>query len=662
MVIKDYGGGNFMKAQPINSKLMKDFNCGEYYKSYEMLGAHFMEYRGKKGVRFGVWAPHAQRVCVAGDFNNWDGSLNIMKLHGDSGIWFLFIPELEQNILYKYEITTLDGKKKLKSDPYAFYSELRPGTASKIYSLDNYKWHDEEWMKKKSTSVPYNSPMLIYEVHAGSWKQKENGEYYNFRELADILIDYVIDMGYTHIEFLPIAEYPFDGSWGYQVTGYYSITSRYGCPEDFMYFVDTCHKKGIGVIVDWVCAHFCRDECGLRKFDGLPLYENENPLISDNPEWGTCNFDFSKSEVSSFLISNAYFYFDVYHVDGLRADAVASMLYLDYAKEKGRWTQNKYGGRENLEAVDFFRKLNETIFKYFPGSLMIAEESTAWPMVTAPAYVGGLGFNYKWNMGWMNDLLDYMQQDSINRKWFHNKITFSFTYTYSENYILPLSHDEVVHGKKSLIEKMNGDYWQKFANLRVFYAYMMAHPGKKLLFMGGEFGQFIEWREYSGLDWILLDYDMHKKLKYYVKELNNFYRLNPALWQCDHKPCGFDFIDGNDYNNSIITFMRKGEEEYDFIIIVCNFTPVVRYDYRIGVPYYGIYTEVFNTDREEYGGAQNINSDKLCAESLKWHNKPYSLKIMIPPLAAIYLKLSRKAECPKSIHKPQSVHEENEII
>lgn len=612
------------------------------YDAYRTMGAHLTEFRKTMGVKFSVFAPHAESVSVVGDFNRWDGAEHRMKKENSTGIWSIFVPEIKEYETYKYEITKADGGKILKADPYAFHSETRPGTASKVVDINKYKWQDHLWQEMKSSSNPYEKPQLIYEVHFGSFKRKENGELYSYREMAEVLLDYVVEMGYTHIELLPLSEHPLDASWGYQVTGYYSITSRFGTPEDFMYFVDMCHLKGIGVIMDWVPGHFCRDEHGLYKFDGEALYENSNPVVADNLEWGTSNFDFSKEHVWTFLISNARFFFDIYHIDGLRVDAVASMLYLDYGRETGKWIPNQYGGRENLQAVSFLRKLNEVIFSENKGALMIAEESTAWPMVTAPAHLGGLGFNYKWNMGWMNDTLKYMELDPIYRKWYHNNMTFSFTYTFAENYILPLSHDEVVHGKKSLLDKMSGDYWQKFANLRDYYAYMMAHPGKKLLFMGGEIGQFIEWRYYEGLDWLLLDYDMHRKLQYYVKSLNNFYKECRALWENDHNSSGLDFIDGSDFNNSVITFLRRGKDEENFIIAVCNFTPVVRYNYRIGVPDFGIYTEVFNSDSKEFGGSGQLNEDNLYAENLKWHNKPYSLEIKLPPLATIYLKLNRK--------------------
>lgn len=615
------------------------FHEGCHYRSYQFLGSHLILQEGKEGAHFALWAPNAAEVYIVGDFNNWQGHQHKMRRIGDSGIWKLFIPNLTEYDLYKYEIHTPQGAVLLKSDPFAFFSELRPRNASKICQLANYQWQDGDYQMRKQKNI-YESPMLIYEVHLGSWRK--NGEcYLTYRELADQLVSYVVKMGYTHLELLPIFEHPLDASWGYQVTGYFSVTSRYGTPQDFMYFVDCCHQRGIGVILDWVPAHFCKDSHGLRMFDGSPLFEPEHWLKAENWQWGTSNFDFGKPEVCSFLISNALFWLDVYHIDGLRVDAVAFMLYLDYGKTAGQWLPNQYGGRENLEAVAFMKKLNEAVFKEFPGALMIAEESTAWPSVTKPTYLGGLGYNYKWNMGWMNDLLQYMEMDPVHRKWHHNQLTFSFMYTYSENYILPLSHDEVVHGKKSLLNKMPGDYWQKFANLRLLYGYMMAHPGKKLLFMGGEFGQFIEWNHQQSLDWHLLEYDMHQRLHEYVKALNNFYLSEPALWQLDYHETGFQWIDPHDFNQSVITFMRRSQEQEDFIIIVCNFTPVVRNQYRIGVPCRGEYFEVFNSDLNVYGGSGQRNQ-LINSEDKAWHNQPYSLELKIPPLAVIYLKVLNK--------------------
>ncbi len=627
-----------MKMQPLSSYDAYLFGEGNHYRSYDFLGAHLMNTDGLDGAIFRVWAPNAVAVSLIGDFNGWKSDGFSMVKSEASGIWSIFVPGLKEWDMYKYEIKAGDGRVLVKSDPYAFYSELRPGTASKLVSIKGFNWNDFQWMEHRKELNIYESAVNIYEVHAASWKQKPDGEFYTYRELAEELVDYVKQMGYTHIELLPLAEHPFDGSWGYQATGYYSATSRYGSPYDLMYFIDKCHKAGIGVILDWVPGHFCKDDHGLRLFDGTTLYEYSDPRKGENYGWGTCHFDLGKPEVQSFLISNAVFWFELYHVDGLRMDAVASMLYLDYERKPGEWVPNKYGGRENLEAVDFIRKLNKTVFEYFPNVMMIAEESTTWPLVTAPTHLGGLGFNYKWNMGWMNDMLKFMAMDPVHRKWHHNLITFSLMYTYTENYILPLSHDEVVHGKKSLLDKMPGDYWQKFANLRVFLGYMASHPGKKLLFMGGEIGQFIEWRFDSGLDWLLLDYDMHRKMQHYVKSLNKIYIKEPALWELDHSFEGFEWIDPNNYNQSIIIFMRKGKELKDTAIIICNFTPVVYDDYRIGVPYNCSYTELFNSDWQEFGGSGQKNSGLLSANRHKWQNQKYSIEIKVPPLAVVFFK------------------------
>ena len=484
--------------------------------------------------------------------------------------------------------------------------------------------------------------MLTYEVHLGSWRRGANGEFLSYKEMAEQLVSYVKEMNYTHIEIMPICEHPFDGSWGYQATGYFAVTSRYGEPKDFMYLVDLCHQNNIGVILDWVPGHFCRDDHGLRKFDGQPLYESPDPMLAENDEWGTTNFDYSRYEVKSFLISNAMFWLDVYHIDGLRIDAVANMLYLDYGKEDGQWKPNKHGGNGNLAAMDFLRHLNHVVFENHPNALMIAEESTSWPLMTKPVYIGGMGFNYKWNMGWMNDILKYMEFDAIYRKWNHNLITFSLMYAFSENYVLPLSHDEVVHGKKSLVEKMPGDYWQKFANLRAFYGYWMAHPGKKLLFMGSEFAQFIEWKYYDSLDWHLLEYPLHKKMHDFVKNLNAFYVEQKSLWEIDCDWKGFEWIDCHDYSKSVISFIRKTKKMQDFVIVVCNFTPEVHYGYRIGVPQSGKYLEVLNSDATEFGGSGVSNIQELNTEPISWHNQENSLVLTLPPLSTIYLKITRE--------------------
>ncbi|MCR4442662.1 MAG: 1,4-alpha-glucan branching protein GlgB [Peptococcaceae bacterium] len=607
------------------------FHEGKLFRAYEKFGAHVTNENGVDGARFTVWAPQARQVGVAGDFNGWRGLKCPLEKISPSGIWSAFIPGIREGELYKYEIDTGRGQAFMKADPYAFYSEVRPKSASIVYNLDGYHWGDDCWLQKKTP--PYLGPLNIYEVHAGSWKRKENGEFLGYRELAHELAAYAREMGYTHLELLPLMEHPFDGSWGYQVTGYYSVTSRYGPPHDFMYFVDYCHRQGIGVILDWVPSHFCRDEHGLAKFDGTSLYEK-----GESAEWGTFHFDFSKPEVVSFLVSNALFWFEVYHVDGLRLDAVASMLYLDYGRKEGKWRPNKYGGKENLEAIDFLKRLNEAVFYYFPHALMIAEESTAWPLVSSPTYAGGLGFNYKWNMGWMNDILEYMGKDPLQRKWHHQKLTFSLLYAFSENFILPFSHDEVVHGKKSLIEKMPGDYWQKFANLRLLIGFMMTHPGKKLLFMGGEFAQFLEWRFYEELDWKILDFPMHRSFQRYVRELNRFYLEEKTLWENDSEWRGFSWIEADNWRQSVIVFMRKDAAGEDFVVVVGNFTQAAYEKYRIGVPFSGWYGEVFNSDLEIYGGSGRKNPASIRARKVPWQNQPFSVEVDIPPLAVVFLK------------------------
>ena len=616
------------------------FHQGTLFYSYKLLGAHLLKENGIEGVRFAVWAKNALAVQVVGDFNNWDGNHHSMKRVSNSDIWFLFIPGLQEGEKYKYLIITKNGNKLYKADPLAFYAEVKPKTASIVYQLSDYPWEDKIWQDNKEAL--YEKPLNIYEMHMGTWKKKSDGSYFSYRELANELIDYVADLGYTHIEIMPLSEHPYDRSWGYQITGYYAITSRYGTPDDFRYFVDQCHQKNIGVILDWVPGHFVKDEHGLRLFDGSPLYEHEHPFRAEKKDWGTLSFDLGKTEVQSFLISNAIFLMDVFHIDGLRVDAVASMLYLDFGREIGEWQANQYGGRENLEAIAFFKKLNEAVFSYFPQALMIAEESTAWPLVSAPTYLGGLGFNFKWNMGWMNDMLKYMEMDPIYRKYHHNLLTFSFFYAFSENYVLPLSHDEVVYGKKSLLNKMHGDYWQKFAGLRLFLAYMFAHPGKKLLFMGGEFGQFDEWKDLTELDWQLLEFESHKQFLQYVKELNQFYRQEKALFELDHHPDGFTWIDPHDSNQSIVTFMRH-DKEGNYLVILGNFTPNTYENYRIGVPDFGVYQEIFNSDSERFGGSGKGNNQASRSEMLPWHNQRYSLNIQVPPLAIIMFKLLKKA-------------------
>ena len=632
---RDYLMPKSWKSSPYSEYDRYLFHQGTHFHSYQWLGAHIVNQDGADGVRFCVWAPNAKEIKVVGDFNDWNGRDHCMQHLNDSGIWALFVPGLGENELYKYQILTHFGYELLKADPYAFASEVRPGTASKVYCINQYQWNDENWQQQKINSSSYHQPMLIYEVHLGSWMQKDS-EFLCYRKMAESLIPYVLENGYTHIELLPIVEHPYDGSWGYQATGYYAVTSRYGSPLDFMYLVDVAHQNGIGVILDWVPGHFCKDDHGLRLFDGTPQYEYADPLKQENHGWGTSYFDLGKPEIQSFLISNAVFWMQVFHIDGLRVDAVASMLYLDYGKGPGHWRPNCCGGSENPEAIAFLRKLNEVVFRYFPHALMIAEESTAWPLVSHPTYYGGLGFNYKWNMGWMNDMLRYLQLDPIYRRYHHNLVTFSFMYAFSENFILALSHDEVVHGKRSLLDKMCGDYWQKFATLRAFYGYLFAHPGKKLLFMGGDFGQFSEWQYQESLDWHLLEYQSHYQLQLCFRELAQLYKSEDSLWYNDHSWEGFEWLDPNDSCQSIISFIRRGLNG-KFIIAVINFTPVVRYNYRIGVPQLGTYKEIFNTDDLKYGGSGQTNID-LFAESAAWHNRDYSIQLKIPPLAAVYLQ------------------------
>lgn len=616
------------------------FNEGNHHKIYEKLGAHLMTIDGIQGALFAVWAPCAKRVSIVGDFNQWDGRRHVMRSRGPSGIWELFIPGIMEGDLYKFEIKTPHNELYVKSDPYAFYCELRPNTASIVYDIENYQWNDDEWMKQRDSENNFDKPVSIYEVHLGSWKRVSNDEngFHTYRELADDLVKYVKDMGYTHIQLLPVAEHPFDGSWGYQITGYYAITSRYGEPKDFMYFVDKCHQNGIGVLLDWVPAHFPKDGHGLARFDGTALYEHYDEKQGEHPDWGTHIFNYGRLEVRNFLVSNALFLFEKYHIDGLRVDAVASMLYLNYGKEDGEWIPNRWGGKENVDAIEFLRQLNSTVYTYYPGVMMVAEESTSWALVSKPPYVGGLGFSYKWNMGWMNDFLRYMSMDSIYRKHHQDLITFSLMYAFSENFILVLSHDEVVHGKCSMIEKMPGDYWQKFAGLRASYGFMYGHPGKKLLFMGCEFAQFIEWNFKQSLDWFLLDYDMHKKMQNYVRDLNTLYKNEKALFEVDFSHEGFEWIDCNDREHSIVSFIRKGKDWRDCLILLCNFTPTPHDNYCIGVPFDTEYTEIFNSDWEKYGGSNVGNFEPLKAQSTSFHNKPYSINLTVPPLSTIVLK------------------------
>ena len=634
-----------MKTSALSEFDLYLFHQGTNYHAQEMLGAHFVEQDGKKGVRFTVWAPNAKAVSVVGEFNDWNVFIHPMNRMDDGEIWEVFVEGLGEGEIYKYAIEPQwGGPRIMKADPYGFYAEKKPQTASRTYDMNHYEWKDEAWQKRKAEESSYERPMLTYEVHAGSWRRTLEGDYLSYRELADQLISYVKDMNYTHIEFMPLCEHPYDGSWGYQATGYFAVTSRYGTPDDFRYLVDTAHQNGIGIIMDWVPGHFCKDEQGLRHFDGKNLYESDNETRAENWEWGTTNFDYGRTEVQSFLISNALFWFEEFHIDGLRIDAVANMLYLNYGRKDGEWQPNKYGDTGNLEAMDFLKKLNETIFKYHPHALMIAEESTSWPLISKPVYMGGMGFNYKWNMGWMNDMLDYVSLDPIYRKWNQDKITFSLMYAFSENFVLPLSHDEVVHGKRSLIEKMPGDYWQKFAGLRGFFGYWIAHPGKKLLFMGGEFGHFIEWNFDDSMDWHLVEqYPMHTKMLAYSKALNKFYVENTCFWQVDFDWSGFQWIDCNDNENSIIALVRRADDPSDFLVCVHNFTPEVHQGYRIGVPTKGTYVEVFNSDEEAYGGSGVVNAGDLVSEDYAYHGREQSIVITVPPLASTFYRLKRQS-------------------
>ena len=615
---------------------IRKFADGTCADAYRFLGSHNED--GKTVFR--AWAPGAEEISVVGDFCDWDHTKYHM-MHIGGGIFEAIVDELPEYSAYKYSIKSKDGHRFLKSDPYAYHFETAPATASKTYDIDGFDWHDGEWLEKRRAGDIYSSPVNIYEVHIGSWRRYKDGNLLDYKELARQLSEYVKEMGYTHVELMPVMEHPFDGSWGYQVTGYYAPTSRYGTPKDFMTFVDIMHEAGIGVIIDWVPAHFPKDESGLYRFDGGPCYEYADEKKGEHKEWGTCVFDYGRGEVVSFLVSNAMFWHEMYHVDGIRVDAVASMLYLDYNRKDGEWIPNRFGGHENLEAVDFFHTLNETVFSKFPGTMMIAEESTAWPMVTKPVFSGGLGFNFKWNMGWMNDMLRYMSLDPINRKYHHDSLTFSFFYAFSENFVLPMSHDEVVHGKCSMINKMPGDYGMKFDGLRAFYAFMAAHPGKKLLFMGSEFAQFIEWNYEQELDWLLLEYDKHKKMQYFVKTLNRFYLENPEFWQVDYSWEGFSWISNDDRDQSVISF-RRIDKNGDEIICVFNFVPVARDKYRIGAPQHGIYSVLLNTDDEKFGGSGTYNESDYITALVPMHGYDQSLELGLPPLSALFLKLKRK--------------------
>jgi 1,4-alpha-glucan branching enzyme len=614
---------------------------GTDYLKYEKLGAHLHQEAGVRGVQFAVWAPNAKRVSVVGDFNSWDGRVNPMRSRGASGVWELFVPEMAEGCLYKFEILSRVGSHlAVKSDPYAFAAELRPNTASLVCNLDKYAWNDSGWMQARAANDWLHSAMSIYEVHAGSWRRKaeEGHRWLNYRELAEELIPYVKQMGYTHVEFMPIMEHPFDGSWGYQTVGYYAATSRFGSPSDFMYLVDRCHQEGIGVILDWTPAHFPRDAHGLAFFDGTHLYEHEDPRKGAHPDWGTLVFNYGRNEVRNFLIANAVFWVDKYHIDGLRVDAVASMLYLDYSRRPGEWVPNALGGREDLEAIAFLKNLNEVLHVRHPGALTIAEESTSWPAVSRPTYIGGLGFDLKWNMGWMNDVLKYMSFDPIYRQHHHNELTFSMLYAFHENFVLPLSHDEVVHGKRALLEKMPGDDWQKFANLRLLFGFLYAHPGKKLLFMGSELAERNEFWDGGTVEWALENSLPHRGIQRLVADLNHLHLREGALHEIDFEWSGFEWIEPNDAATSVLSLLRRAKDPEDFVVAVCNFTPVTRGSYRVGVPRPGFYREILNTDSSYYEGTDVGNSGGVCAEPIPWNDRPYSLNLRLPPLAAVYFK------------------------
>ena len=632
------------------------FGNGTHYEIYNHLGAHPMTIDGIDGVLFAVWAPNARRVSVVGDFNSWHGLRHPMRTLQHSGIWELFIPGLKQGDNYKYEVKSLHGDIQLKSDPFSNFNELRPGSASLVYDINQYKWGDDKWIKNRTKKNPIEGAINVYEVHLGSWNRKENNAFLTYNDLAEQLVPYVKKMGYTHVELMPATEYPFDGSWGYQVTGYYAPTSRYGTPDEFMALIDEFHKNGIGVLMDWVPAHFPKDAHGLAKFDGTALYEHQDPRMGEHPEWGTLIFNYGRKEVMNFLLANALFWIEKYHIDGLRVDAVASMLYLDYGKKEGQWVSNQYGGRENHDAVEFIKHMNSIIREKHPNIIMAAEESTEWAGVTKSADEDGLGFTLKWNMGWMNDFLNYMCKDSVVRKYHHNQLTFAMMYNHSEKFILVLSHDEVVHGKGALINKMPGDIWQKMANLRAAYTYMMGHPGKKLLFMGGEIAQFEEWSETRSINWFLLDeYEHHRQIQAFVRDLNKLYTKEKAFWHNEDQGFGggFEWINPNDAEHSLLTFFRRapktyrnkpvinenGDEAQEILVFACNFTPVPWFQHRIGVPLPGVYQEIINSDDEKYGGSGVVNLEPKTADEGEWDGRPYSIELALPPLGVAVFKL-----------------------
>jgi 1,4-alpha-glucan branching enzyme len=616
------------------------FGEGNHKRLYDHLGAHLRTIDQVTGVNFAVWAPNARGVSLVGTFNEWDGRKHPMQKRVPSGVWEIFVPDATAGQQYKFRVTDAWGRQIDKCDPFGFAAEVPPRTANIIVDLEQYTWSDEEWLLRRKAADVLRQPMAVFEVHLGSWRHKEGNHngWMNYRELAHQLVEYCHQIGFTHLELMPVSEHPFTGSWGYQTVGYYAATSRYGDPHDLMYFIDHCHQNGIGVIIDWVPAHFPKDPHGLARFDGTALYEHADPRQGVHPDWDTLIFNYGRNEVSNFLIANALFWIDKYHVDGLRVDAVASMLYLDYSRKEGQWIPNRYGGRENLDAIDFLKKMNETVHGEFPGVLTIAEESTAWGGVSRPTYCGGLGFSLKWNMGWMNDTIRYIKNNPVHRKFHHDELTFSLIYAFSENFLLPFSHDEVVHGKGSMLDKMPGDLWQKMANLRLLYSYMWAHPGKKLLFMGSEFGQWNEWNCNSGLQWDLLQWDTHQGIQQCVTDLNRIYTQEPALYEVDFEEAGFEWIDCHDRQNSILSFARFSRDRLETVLVCCNFTPVVRSNFRVGVPLAGYYREIFNSDSKIYGGTNVGNGAGATAEAIPWNSREHSIVINLPPLAVTVMK------------------------
>ena len=629
---------SFNEARPA----LEVFHTGDSVRAYDFLGAHLVNRNDKNGVVFRVWAPTARSVSVAGDFNNWNNEANYMYDIG-YGVWEVFVEGVKQFCTYKYCIESEYGDRLMKADPYAFHAQTRPGQASVVYDIESYSWNDSEWFTKRKENNISSSPMNIYEIHAGSWRKYPDGNFFNYQKLADELIPYLKEMHYTHVQLMPIMEYPYDGSWGFQTTGYYAPTSRYGTPSDFMAFVDKLHGEGIGVILDWVPSNFPTDDFGLARFDGSPLYESNDPKTSKRDSWGTCLFNYARFEVTSFLVSCAMFWLDKYHIDGLRIGALSSMLYLDYGKTEGEWEPNKFGGKENLDAVDFVKRLNTAVHMYHPDVMMFAEENTSWPKLTHKIEDGGLGFDFKWNMGWMNDMLHYMSLNSMWRPFNHDSLTFSFYYAFSEKFLLPISHDEVSHGKGSLIKQMPGKYDEQFAGVRAFITYMYAHPGKKLVFMGTEIGQFDEWNHEEAIQWDLLEFEKHKKLRTFFKELNKFYLDCKPLYELDTVWKGFDWIHHDDYTNSVIAFKRT-DKNGDEIVSVCNFQPIRRDEYCIGVPKYGLYDEVFNSDEERFGGSGVVNGNNIKTEVMKIHGFDQGLSLTLPPLSVIYLRCAKELE------------------